>query len=93
MNPLESIRAHMNELRKDYLVSKIGVFGSCARGEDTETSDVDILVEFSEPVDMFHFIRLQNHLTNIIGRKVDLATPQAIKPRIKDRVMQEVLYV
>ncbi|MDD4172311.1 MAG: nucleotidyltransferase family protein [Syntrophomonas sp.] len=93
MEPLDSIRRHMSELQDDFLVSKIGVFGSFARGEATDASDVDILVEFSDSVDIFHFIRLQNRLTAITGRKVDLATPQAIKPLIKDQVLREVLYI
>lgn len=93
MNPSELIRAHLPELHDQYLVSRIGIFGSFARGEATEMSDVDILVEFSETVDIFHFIRLQDRLSSILGRKVDLATPQALKPLIKDKILEEVLYV
>jgi predicted nucleotidyltransferase len=93
MNPTELIRENLNELRDVYFVSKIGVFGSFARGEETEESDVDILVEFNRRVDMFHFIGLQYRLAEILGRKVDLATPKALKPLIKDRILREVLYV
>lgn len=83
----------MPELRDEYLVSKIGIFGSYARGEATNTSDIDVLVEFSQPVDLFHFIALQDRLAEILGRKVDLATPRALKPLIKDQVLREVLYL
>lgn len=93
MNPAECIREHMPELRDEYLVSKIGIFGSYARGEATNTSDIDVLVEFSQPVDLFHFIALQDRLAEILGRKVDLATPRALKPLIKDQVLREVLYL
>ncbi|AGL01684.1 putative nucleotidyltransferase [Desulfoscipio gibsoniae DSM 7213] len=93
MNPADCIREHMSELRDTYRVSKLGIFGSYARGEAKESSDVDILVEFSDYVDLFHFIRLQSHLTEILGRKVDLVTPDALKPIIKDIVLQEVLYI
>ena len=93
MNPTECIREHMSELRDTYRVSRLGIFGSFARGEAKELSDVDILVEFSDCVDLFHFIRLQYHLTEILGRRVDLVTPEALKPIIKDRILQEVLYI
>lgn len=93
MNPADCIREHMSELRDIYRVSKLGIFGSYARGEAKESSDVDILVEFNDYVDLFHFIRLQYHLTEILGRKVDLVTPDALKPIIKDKVLQEVLYI
>jgi predicted nucleotidyltransferase len=93
MNPSELIREHLPELRNEYMVSKIGIFGSFARGEATNASDVDILVEFSRPVDLFHFIGLQDRLAEILGRKVDLATPRALKPLIKDQILREVLYI
>lgn len=93
MNPLECIKDNINELHDDYYVSKIGVFGSCARGEADETSDVDILVEFNRSVDLFHFIGLQNRLAEILGRKVDLTTPRALKPLIKDQILEEVIYI
>ena len=93
MNPSERIREHMSELRNDYMVSRLGIFGSFAWGEETEYSDIDILVEFSESVDLFHFIRLQNYLAELLGRKIDLVTPDALKPMIKDRIIGEVQYV
>ncbi len=93
MNPSELITEHLPELRNEYLVSKIGIFGSFARGEATLASDVDILVEFSQRVDLFHFIGLQHRLEEILDRKVDLATPKALKPLIKDQILQEVLYL
>lgn len=93
MHPTDCIREHLPELRDEYLVARIGVFGSFARGEATESSDVDILVEFSRRVDLFHFISLQDHLAEILGRKVDLTTPGALKPLLKDQILKEVLYV
>lgn len=75
MNPSELIREHLPELRDDYLVSRIGIFGSFARGEATEMSDVDILVEFRETIDIFHFIRLQDRLASILGRKNERPSP------------------
>ena len=83
----------MPELCNSYQVARLGVFGSFARGEASEVSDVDILVEFTECPDLFHFVRLQERLARILGRKVDLVTPDALKPLIRDRVLSEVLYI
>lgn len=93
MDPIELIREHATELHNDYRVAKLGIFGSFARGEATENSDVDILVEFIEPVDIFHFMRLQQYLSEILGRQVDLVTPDALKPLSKDKVLKEALYL
>ncbi len=93
MNPSERIREYMSELRNDYMVSRLGIFGSFARGEETEYSDIDILVEFSESVDLFHFIRLQYYLAELFGRKIDMVTPDALKPMIKEQIIGEVQYV
>lgn len=76
-----------------YNVDYIGVFGSFARGDSKETSDVDMLVGFSKPIGFFKFIELEEYLTNILGKKVDLVTEKALKPAIKDEVLREVIYV
>lgn len=93
MELLEQLQKHTIILADKYQVDKIGVFGSFARGEATETSDVDILVEFNEVVDLFHFVRLQIYLTDTLGKKVDLVTPDALKPLIKEKILREVLYI
>jgi len=93
MNPIELIRENLPELRDIYKVSKIGVFGSFARGEANESSDVDILVEFSQTIGLFHFIKLQQRLSEIVGWKVDLGEPEWIKPLIKDDILGEVIWV
>lgn len=92
MNPVEVIRENLPELHSTYKVSKIGVFGSFARGEAKETSDVDVLVEFNQRVGLFHFIELQERLSKMLGRKVDMGEPEAIKPMIKDTILQEVIW-
>ena len=72
-------------------VRSLSVFGSVARDEATEESDVDILVEFEEPVGIFEFVRLRRLLEEVVGRRVDLATPQALKDRIRQRVLAEAV--
>lgn len=80
------------ELAARFSVSRIGIFGSFARGEQTEASDIDILVEFSRPVGFFTFIELEEFLSAALRAPVDLVTPDALKPVIRDRVTAEVTY-
>ncbi len=80
-------------LKHTYNVENIGIFGSFATGKNKETSDVDILVELSKPVGMFKFIELEEYLSQLLGKKVDLATKKALKPAIKDEILQQVIYV
>ena len=78
-------------LREKFKVKEIGIFGSYVRGEESEESDVDILVEFAEPIG-WEFIDLVEYLEEILGRKVDLVTVRALKPQIKDKILKEVVY-
>ena len=88
-----SIHDHMDVLRNTYNVEHIGVFGSMARGDNKEESDIDLLVKFSQPVGFFTFIKLEDYLAAILGKKVDLVTEKALKSAIKDDILQEVVYV
>lgn len=90
---LSSLKALKKYVADEYAVNKIGVFGSVARNELTEESDIDLLVEFSRPVGMVMFIRLENFLSERLGRPVDLITPDALKPVIQKDVLAEVIYV
>ena len=82
------------ELCAKYEVRVLRVFGSVARGEDSEESDLDLLVEFAGEKSLFDLIGLQLDLEERLGRKVDLATPSSISPYIREQVFQEarVLY-
>ena len=64
-----------------------------ARDEAQPESDVDILVEFSQPVGLFHFIELKQYLEGFLGCQVDLGTNRSIKPYIKDKIMHEAIRV
>jgi predicted nucleotidyltransferase len=66
--------------------------GSVARGEQTEASDINILVEFSRPVGFFTFVELEEYLSLCLGAPVDLVTPGALKPLVRERVATEVAY-
>jgi uncharacterized protein len=74
-------------------VKSIGIFGSYSKRKATKGGDVDILVEFFEPPDIFEFIRLERFLEKLLGLKVDLVTPNALKPLIKNEVLKETIYI
>lgn len=93
MKIIEILESHEKEIKRKYPVRKIGVFGSFARGDQSSASDVDVLVEFSEPVDFFEFIDLKQYLEKLLGREVDLVTVKALKPQLKERILNEVVYV
>ncbi len=72
-------------------MKEIGVFGSYARGEEVEESDIDLLIEFYEPVG-WEFIDLKEFLEKTLDKKVDLVTVKALKPQLKDKILKEVVY-
>ena len=78
---------------QEHAVKSLSVFGSVARDEATDASDIDVLVEFEEgrPVGLFEFIRLQRFLSEILGRPVDLATPDALRPEMRDQILREAV--
>ena len=80
-------------MEKEYSVKTIGVFGSVARNEQTGESDIDLLVEFSKPVGFVTFMRLENFLSEQLGKQVDLVTSDSLKPVIRQDVLSEVIYV
>jgi len=91
MRILDLIKDHEQEIKDRYSVSKIGVFGSYARGEEKESSDVDVLVEFEEPT-YNNFIELIFFLEELLDRKVDLVTTGGLSPYMKPTVEKEVLW-
>ena len=78
-------------LKNKYKIKEIGIFGSFVRGDATEGSDVDILVEFEEVPSLFKFIEIENYLSNILGIKVDLVEKKSLKPRIGEHILKEVV--
>jgi predicted nucleotidyltransferase len=87
----ERIEAHHAELARAG-VRRLGVYGSVARGEAGPDSDIDVLVEFDQVPDLYEFAALRDRLVEILGRPVDLTTPQALKPRLRERILHEVRY-
>ena len=90
---LEQLRGLRHELREQYHVGNIGIFGSYSRKDQTEQSDLDLVVEFDQPIGMMAFVHLKDLLSDRLDIRVDLVTPDGLHPLIRDRVMHEVVYV
>lgn len=89
----ETIKLHKEDLKEEYGVKEIGIFGSYVRGEQKAISDVDILIELERPIGFVKFLKLEKRISDLIGVKVDLVTKKALKPYIGQRIFQEVQYV
>ena len=80
---LKVLRDHLPEARKRFDVQDLWVFGSIVRNEASETSDIDVMVVFSEPATLDRFIGLKFYLEDLFGRNVDLTTRKALHPRLR----------
>jgi len=89
----KKLRKDMKHLSERYNVSSLQVFGSYSRGEQTQHSDIDILVDFSDAIDLFDYVELEMYLSEVLGKKVDLVTGQTLKPQIKDKVLKEAVAI
>ena len=89
----ETLATHKEGLTVRFKVKELGIFGSYVRGEEKETSDIDILVEFEEPVSLLGLVSLENHLSDLFGVKVDLVPKGEIRPELKEKIIKEVVYL
>ena len=88
----QKLKQNKSYLREQYKVKEIGVFGSYIHGEESEDSDVDILVEFEETIG-WEFIDLKEYIESLLDRKVDIVTVSALKKQLKNEILQEVIYL
>lgn len=90
------LRSNLPDLSAKYGVRKIGLFGSFVKGEPSETSDVDLVMEFERPIGL-QFIELAEYLKYLLGRRVDLLTPAGIQAirvtRVAENIANSVVYV
>ena len=80
-------------LKNKYNVKEIGIFGSYVNGNYNKESDVDILVEFSKPIGLIKFIKLEEYLKDLLGIKVDLVLRDGIKPALRSNILKQAVYV
>jgi hypothetical protein len=90
---IAALRGFMPEIRRDFGVRRIALFGSTARGDARDDSDIDILAEFETGPTFLSFMGLKLFLEDHLGRKVDLVTPDALKPRLRPVVEREAVDV
>ena len=90
---LDRLKAEAPALRLKYGVKSLGVFGSVARGDDDEKSDLDILVTFEGKATFDRFMDLKLHLEDTFGRSVDLGTPDTLRPEMRAEVERDLIDV
>ncbi|MBI5227692.1 nucleotidyltransferase family protein [Candidatus Micrarchaeota archaeon] len=89
----KKLRSSLAAVKKNFAVKSLGIFGSYVRNEQTNLSDVDILVEFEKTPGLFKFLELEEYLTSITGVKVDLVMKTSLKPFLGKVILNEVVYL
>ena len=86
---MQNLRAYLPQLREEYKIRYVWLFGSFVQGKQHRRSDLDVLVEFEEAPTLPKFISLEHRLHEITGLKVDLVSIRALKGKIGERILQE----
>ncbi len=91
---LDVLKKQKPMLHEKFHVKEIGLFGSFARGEATEQSDIDFLVVIDAPLEIYRKSKeaLHDYLKKTFGREVDLANPNSLKPHYKERILKQAVY-
>ena len=90
---LKILKSQKRELEKKYPISEMGLFGSYARGDYNEYSDIDILVDFNERIDGFDYIKIAHHLEDAFMQKIDLVSRRGIKAKYISFVENHLIHV
>ena len=90
---VEFIKEKIFPILKQNNIKRAGLFGSVVKGNDTETSDIDILVELNSEISLIDFVRIKLELEDNLKRRIDLVEYRAIKPRLKKRILSEELRI
>ena len=82
-------------LQQQHHITDLGIFGSYVRGEQTFYSDVDILISFDPDfqIDLMTYCKIENEISDVLGKKVDLVTKQGLKPHVGEQILKEVIYL
>lgn len=87
------LEKHKDEIMQKFKVKEIGIFGSYIKNLQNNGSDLDILVDYSEPVSFFEFLELEEYLENLFHLKIDLVSKKALKPKIGENILREITYI
>ncbi len=90
---ISKLREIMPILAEKYSVKSLETFGSYTRGQQSKESDLDVLVEFHETIDLFMYMELEEFLSEVLDIKVDLVMRDTLKPRIKEKILKEAIPV
>jgi predicted nucleotidyltransferase len=90
---LDFLEAHKHEIIRQFKVRHLALFGSTARGEAREDSDIDVLVEFEDGETYRNYFDLQFYLEDQLHRRVDLVCADAVRPQIRPHIEEDALYV
>jgi len=91
LDRLRRLKAEIYQIARKHNASKVYVFGSCARKEETPESDVDVLVELNLGASLFDLMDLQDSLETLLQCKVDVVSKRGLNPYIKKQVLQEAI--
>ena len=89
---IEKLQQHKPELQKKYPVSRLGVFGSYARGDATVESDIDIAVEISAPMGL-NFVAMADEIEELFGIKTDVIPIRSVKAKYLHNIEKDIVYV
>lgn len=90
---LETLKSNKSKLIQKYAISELGIFGSFARGDFNEQSDIDILVDFDKNIGGYNYIRLAHEFEDIFYRKIDMVSRRSIKPQYLPFVEKHFIHV
>jgi predicted nucleotidyltransferase len=90
---INSLIAAKPELISGFKVHGIGIFGSVARGEHTETSDIDVLVDIDESADLFDLVGISQYLEECLNAKVDVVPLRSLRNELRDVIMSEARFL
>lgn len=90
---MKALHAQLPMLAEQYNVATLEVFGSFVREEQRKGSDLDVLVTFTKTPSLLKFVRLENHLSDTLGVKVDLVMKDSLKPTTGKNILREAVAV
>jgi len=88
-----TLRAHAEGLRERYGMTGLAVFGSVARGEASESSDVDVLVSLERPLGLLRLVNAENYLSGLLGVRVEVVPRREVRPELQERIYREAVSV
>lgn len=87
------IHSQKEIIKTKYKAEVVGIFGSFVRGKESNSSDIDILVDFNEDADLINFVGLSLFLEDKLGRKVNIVPRDTVRPELKERILKETVPV